>query len=118
MSLSVRRTVPMFKPIEREEELLRSSVAAAIAVFSVLPAFAEECHFASEGEGLYFVTPGSALVERQPGLLPYACMLLSAGTGMDSRGAACSDGFEGSITWSSDTELKFRDRQWTEVCTN
>lgn len=96
--------------------MVRTILTFLMVAVSSSPSIGDECHYESDGESLYFVTPLTALVERRPGLLPYACSLLSAGTGSDERGADCSDGVTGAIAWIDDNTVRFRDREWTEVC--
>ncbi len=98
--------------------MFRSIIFGAFALAS-LPALAsEECHYEANGKALYFVTPMTLVVALSPELLPYACSTYSAGTGVNGRMVACSDGHEGSVAWNDDNaDMVFRDETWTQVCT-
>lgn len=96
--------------------MLRAAVA-----FLLLgaPAMAADCSFVSGDHELYFVTPKLVAVAdnsyREP---PYACSVLSGGTGVNFQGLDCSDGFKGPLQWNDDeaTAITFRDAEWKAVC--
>lgn len=90
----------------------------ALLLFSA-PAMAAECSFISGDHELFFVTPQLVAVAdnsyREP---PYACSVLSGGTGVNFKGLVCSDGFDGPLRWNDDeaTTITFRDAVWTSTC--
>lgn len=96
--------------------MLRTAVALLLCG---TPAIAADCSFISGEHQLYFVTPQLVAVAdnsyREP---PYACSVLSGGTGVNFQGLVCSDGFEGPLRWDNDegTVVTFRDVQWSATC--
>lgn len=83
------------------------------------PAMAAECSFISGDHELFFVTPGLvAVADNSYRDAPYACSVLSGGTGVNFQGLDCSDGYKGPLRWKDDkaTAITFRDAEWIATC--